>query len=83
MRKVLFASVLLLSVMQGSVAFAHPGRTDSKGGHTCNTNCEKWGLKLGEYHFHEEKIEPKEAKSEAKKEAKKEAKEKISKNIKK
>jgi len=33
-------------------ASAHPGRTDAKGGHTCRTNCEKWGLKYGEYHYH-------------------------------
>ncbi len=32
--------------------FGHPGRTDSSGGHTCRTNCEKWGLKNGEYHYH-------------------------------
>lgn len=30
----------------------HPGRTDSNGGHYCRTNCEKWGLKNGEYHYH-------------------------------
>lgn len=33
-------------------ASAHPGRTDSNGGHTCRTNCEKWGLQYGEYHYH-------------------------------
>lgn len=31
---------------------AHPGRTDSNGGHTCRTNCEEWGLEYGEYHYH-------------------------------
>jgi hypothetical protein len=31
---------------------AHPGRTDANGGHTCRTNCEKWGLQYGEYHYH-------------------------------
>jgi hypothetical protein len=31
---------------------AHPGRTDANGGHTCRTNCAKWGLKNGEYHYH-------------------------------
>ncbi len=35
-----------------SVADAHPGRTDKNGGHYCWTNCEKWGLKYGEYHYH-------------------------------
>ena len=32
--------------------YAHPGRTDSSGGHTCRTNCESWGLGYGEYHSH-------------------------------
>lgn len=31
---------------------AHPGRTDSNGGHTCKTNCSKWGLSDDEYHYH-------------------------------
>ncbi|WP_139489456.1 YHYH domain-containing protein [Brevibacillus dissolubilis] len=31
---------------------AHPGRTDSNGGHTCRTNCDSWGLSYGEYHDH-------------------------------
>lgn len=46
-------SVLLLTLsLFESVASAHPGRTDSNGGHTCRTNCAKWGLKTGEYHYH-------------------------------
>lgn len=33
---------------------AHPGNTDSSGGHTCRTNCEHWGvLNYGEYHYHD------------------------------
>lgn len=35
-----------------SIVSAHPGRTDSSGGHTCRTNCAKWGLGTGEYHYH-------------------------------
>ena len=31
---------------------AHPGGTDSSGGHTCRTNCPKWGLTSGQYHTH-------------------------------
>ena len=31
---------------------AHSGRTDGSGGHTCRTNCEQYGLKYGEYHYH-------------------------------
>ena len=32
--------------------FAHPGRTDSSGCHTCKTNCSSWGLDNNEYHCH-------------------------------
>ncbi|MEJ8547530.1 YHYH domain-containing protein [Brevibacillus borstelensis] len=42
--------VFLFSILPAS--FAHPGRTDANGGHTCRTNCEKWGLRYGEYHYH-------------------------------
>lgn len=35
-----------------STVNAHPGRTDSNGGHHCWTNCEKWGYETGEYHYH-------------------------------
>lgn len=34
---------------------AHPGNTDSSGGHTCRTNCSNWGLSYGEYHYHNSK----------------------------
>jgi len=46
---VLYIIVVLFLVV--STVSAHPGRTDSNGGHTCKTNCEKWGLKDGEYHY--------------------------------
>ncbi|PEF44626.1 hypothetical protein CON22_20805 [Bacillus cereus] len=36
-------------------AYAHPGRTDANGGHTCRKNCAQWGLKDGEYHYHNKK----------------------------
>lgn len=45
----IFMSVLLL--LLPVVASAHPGRTDANGGHYCRTNCAKWGLKDGEYHY--------------------------------
>lgn len=35
--------------------FAHPGRTDRYGCHTCKTNCKKWGLKYNQYHCHRAK----------------------------
>lgn len=37
-------------------SFAHPGRTDSSGGHTCRTNCPSWGYNYGEYHYHNNPI---------------------------
>lgn len=42
----------MLLVFVPVLAEAHPGRTDSSGGHTCRTNCAKWGLENGEYHYH-------------------------------
>ena len=45
----LFASLLFLT---SESAQAHPGRTDGSGGHTCRTNCDKWGVGYGEYHYH-------------------------------
>jgi endonuclease YncB( thermonuclease family) len=33
-------------------AYAHPGKLDSKGGHTCRTNCSQYGLVDGQYHYH-------------------------------
>lgn len=48
----------MLSVFLPVVVFAHPGRTDSYGCHTCRTNCAKWGLGTGEYHCHQAKVLP-------------------------
>lgn len=48
-----FALILMLIVtLVPASAIAHPGRTDANGGHTCKTNCSKWGLTDGEYHYH-------------------------------
>lgn len=47
-----FSLVLLTLSLFASDALAHPGRTDGSGGHTCRTNCAKWGLNTGEYHYH-------------------------------
>ncbi|WP_211746948.1 copper amine oxidase N-terminal domain-containing protein [Paenibacillus sp. Marseille-Q4541] len=53
MKKRLIYGSLALSLILGSTTVsAHPGRTDSNGGHTCRTNCSKWGLSNGEYHYH-------------------------------
>lgn len=35
-----------------SPVLAHPGNVDQSGGHTCSTNCAKYGLANGQYHSH-------------------------------
>jgi competence protein ComEC len=50
-RTILIASTLSLLMLTQPV-LAHPGRTDSNGGHYCRTNCEKWGEVEGEWHSH-------------------------------
>lgn len=52
MRVVYSIAILLSLFLFTGSASAHPGRTDSSGGHTCRTNCENWGLDQGEYHSH-------------------------------
>src|SRR3990167_222657 len=53
---------LIISIMIGLFlpvsVFAHPGRTDSSGCHTCRTNCPNWGLSYDEYHCHRAKALP-------------------------
>ncbi|OAZ48483.1 copper amine oxidase N-terminal domain-containing protein [Paenibacillus polymyxa] len=51
-KKVLASSFALVLILSSATAYAHPGRTDSNGGHYCRTNCAKWGLQDGEYHYH-------------------------------
>lgn len=48
-------SLLILASIP--MAYSHPGRTDASECHTCRTNCEKWGLKYGEYHCHKKTAE--------------------------
>jgi len=50
----LIALTIVLAFFIGTtgIAFAYPGRTDRYGGHTCRTNCYKWGLRYGQYHYH-------------------------------
>lgn len=52
MKKKMLCCTIALLLVSGSVVSAHPGRTDANGGHTCRTNCERWGLSYGEYHYH-------------------------------
>ena len=44
MVKKIIGITFILTFALGMVANAHPGGTDSNGGHTCRTNCGKWGL---------------------------------------
>lgn len=46
------AFILVIFQLTAISASAHPGRTDANGGHVCKTNCAKWGLKNGQYHYH-------------------------------
>jgi len=39
-------------------SFAHPGKTDHRGGHKCWKNCSEWELERGEYHLHDEDWNP-------------------------
>lgn len=53
MKKVVkYLIILIVIFMFPILVSAHPGRTDSKGCHTCRTNCESWGLSYGQYHCH-------------------------------
>ena len=54
MKKIIFFLIVAVLIAP-SVTFAHPGRTDKYGGHTCRTNCAKWGLSYGQYHYHYKK----------------------------
>ncbi|MED4956389.1 copper amine oxidase N-terminal domain-containing protein [Paenibacillus macerans] len=51
-RIVVLSMAIMMVAASAAPAGAHPGRTDANGGHTCRTNCEKWGLEYGEYHYH-------------------------------
>lgn len=53
MSKRIFYIFMILWMVSANTTFAHPGNTDSSGGHTCRTNCEDWGLNYGEYHYHD------------------------------
>lgn len=46
---------MFLVLITPFISFAHPGRTDASGCHTCRTNCASWGLSTGEYHCHRSK----------------------------
>lgn len=49
----LFLLILVLSFVIFTLnANASPGGLDKNGGHYCRTNCAKYGLKTGQYHYH-------------------------------
>ncbi|PGE83953.1 hypothetical protein COM55_18460 [Bacillus pseudomycoides] len=50
--KVLAMAVGLTIMGSTTAAYASPGGLDKNGGHTCRTNCGKYGLETGEYHYH-------------------------------
>ncbi|MDM8553481.1 YHYH domain-containing protein [Desulfococcaceae bacterium HSG7] len=50
--------ILGFIVAMAGAGWSHPGDLDSKGGHTCQTNCEKYDLKYGEYHIHRQAPSP-------------------------
>lgn len=39
-------------------AYAHPGKTDVRGGHKCWKGCGQWELYYGEYHLHDKDFRP-------------------------
>lgn len=41
---------LIIALLFSSTCFAHPGRTDSNGGHYVRTS--GWGYTVGTYHYH-------------------------------
>lgn len=51
-RKILGLFIVAIIIFSTNTVYAHPGRTDSNGCHTCRTNCERWGLRYGQYHCH-------------------------------
>jgi len=54
MKKIILILIAIALITPG-ISFAHPGRTDSSGCHTCRTNCASWGLSTSEYHCHRSK----------------------------
>jgi hypothetical protein len=54
--RTLFLALLLFILPV--LAWSHPGKTDSVGGHKCYKGCEKWELLFGEYHLHDKDGKP-------------------------
>lgn len=45
-------AILLVALLWGQPASAHPGNTAADGCHYCRTNCDRWGEAWGERHCH-------------------------------
>ncbi len=54
--KTLFLALLIFILP--ILAWSHPGKTDSVGGHKCYKGCEKWELLFSEYHLHDKYGKP-------------------------
>lgn len=46
--------VMIFFLLVPSFANAYPGSTDSNGGHVCQTDCSKYGLKDDEYYYYQD-----------------------------
>jgi len=56
LKKILF--LFIIFILFPISLSAHSGGTDLSGGHHCWTDCEKFDLKYGEYHFHDKDKNP-------------------------
>jgi len=56
MKKIAIILTFVITLSVSTTTFAHPGRLDGAGGHTCWTNCSKWGYEYGSYHYHQERV---------------------------
>jgi|SRR3989344_2780023 len=48
------AIIFTLIIFTPAATFAHPGKTDTNGGHVCLADCAKWGYETGTYHYNTE-----------------------------
>lgn len=53
MKKIFLLIFLIVGLAINLTALAHPGNTDTYGGHYCWTNCAGWGETYSAYHFHD------------------------------
>lgn len=58
MSKSVLTIITLICTLAPLFSYAHPGKTDYRGGHKCLKNCEEWKLEYGEYHLHDKDWNP-------------------------